>query len=79
VWAVREPLSADHDPGSRARRLRRVHRDIALYLAGQACPGCGQWARLAGGHGCDCATRGDLAARCWDVAAGACHCPGRAP
>ena len=61
-WA---PISHDTDPSARERRLRTVHRDLALHLSGDPCTGCGATAWLSGGTGCTCPASGtDLEKRC---------------
>lgn len=49
-------ISQDDNPVSQARRRRAVEADAALRATGEPCPGCGQWARTAGGTGCTCRT-----------------------
>jgi hypothetical protein len=65
-----EPISQDSDPLNRDRRLRNVERDVVLHLSGEACPKCGNTARLSGGDGCTCgAGARALTARCEAAAA----------
>ncbi len=61
------PISMDDENGPRRRRA--VERDIALWLTGMPCAGCGHRARLANGEGCRCAHGTDwLIERCMCLA-----------